>query len=100
MLRTKKPADTINPFAPEVTMGSRPDGSPWVMLVDFGYEITFSALSGIQDGNKDTVISPGKARGRAVALLATAEWLETGQAQELEASATLMGPSRENNTNA
>lgn len=81
---TKPPAKCINPAEPEVTMGQRPDGSPWVMHVDFGHGIIVSDIWGMRDRNKDSGISPGEARARAAALLAAAEWIETGQAQKLE----------------
>lgn len=88
MPRTTKTPETIDPATPEIKMGNRPDGSPWTMHVDFGYGITVSAFWGLCYDTRRAQMSPDEARASAAALLAAAEWVDTGQSQKLEAQAT------------
>lgn len=67
---------------PNVTMGQRGDGSPWVISVGFGAGVFVDAYGQIMDRRKP--IDPAKARERADALLAAAEWVESGKSDEIE----------------
>jgi hypothetical protein len=86
MPKATKPLETIDPANPEITMGQRPDGSPWVISVDFGYGISASDSWGIRDNRKQ--VDSATARGRAAALLAAAKWIDTNKSQKFEAQAT------------
>jgi hypothetical protein len=68
---------------PEIKMGKeRPDGTRRVIGVDFGEGVVIGIAGGIRDNHK--LITPGVARARAAALVAAAEWVETGQTAKLE----------------
>jgi hypothetical protein len=67
---------------PEVIGGQRPDGSPWVIGVEFGSDVSIDAYGTIFDRRKK--IDPATARRRAAALLGAAEWVESERSAEIE----------------
>jgi hypothetical protein len=67
---------------PEITMGQRPDGSPWVIGVGFGNDVLIDAYGVIFDRRKK--IDPATARARAAALLEAAEWVEFERSAKIE----------------
>ena len=67
---------------PEITMGQRPDGTPWVLGVNFGADVRVDAYGKLMD--KKRPIDPADARARAAALLAAAEWVESGRSEQIE----------------
>jgi hypothetical protein len=69
---------------PEITMGTHPDGSPWVIAADFGSYVSVDAYGYLRQSHK--TIDPGVARARAAALLAAADWVESGRSAEIETS--------------
>jgi hypothetical protein len=79
-MSTTEPA----PAKPAITMGQRPDGSPWVIAVDFGNDVLVDAYGTIRAHSYKS-FTVEQARVRAAALLAAAEWVETGQSAAMEA---------------
>jgi hypothetical protein len=67
---------------PKLTMGQRPDGSPWMIHADFGYEVSIDSYGQLSDRRKR--INANEARSRANALLEAAEWLDTERTKSLE----------------
>lgn len=70
---------------PETTMGTRMDGSPWVIHVDFGADVQLNAEGKIVDRRRtNRPLTAAEARDRAAAFVAAAEWVESGRSAELE----------------
>lgn len=81
------------PDTPVITMGQRADGTPWVIAVDFGDNVVINAYGtiwarGYQTNTRSQAQSytAVEARQRAAALLAAADWVETGRSAKIEAA--------------
>lgn len=74
--------DTATPTNPEITMGARPDGSPWVINVWFGAEVSLDSTGRLICDRKK--LTPDQALERAAALVAAAEWAKSGRSAALE----------------
>ena len=71
---------------PELIMGTRPDGSPWVISAEFdGSDVRVDGYGVLRLAGK--AISPRLARKRALALLDAIEWIESGRTAQVEAEA-------------
>jgi hypothetical protein len=70
---------------PDITMGQRPDGSPWVISAAFCDSVSVNAQNQIWDNRKR--ISPHEARVRAAALFAAADWVDSAQSAKIETEA-------------
>lgn len=68
---------------PNITMGGRPDGSPWVMFVEFGGGVAINAYGNIISGRDSLTVD--EARSRADSLIAAAGWVVSGKSAALEA---------------
>lgn len=71
---------------PDITMGKRPDGSPWVISAAFCESVSVDAYNKIRDNRKR--ISPHEARVRAAALVAAADWVDSGRSAQIETEAS------------
>lgn len=69
---------------PHLSMGNRPDGTPWVISADFGEQVRVDAYGDIVDTKKR--ISPLIARAKAAALIAAADWVENRKSAQIEQS--------------
>lgn len=67
---------------PRLTMGTKPDGSPWVVHADFGSGVAINSTGDIWDNKR--VISPVQADRKATALLDAMRWATQGLSQAVE----------------
>jgi hypothetical protein len=71
---------------PELIMGTRPDGSPWVISAEFDRaDVRVDGYGVLRLAGK--AIAPALARKRALALLAAVEWIENDRSAQVEAEA-------------
>lgn len=67
---------------PRLTMGTRPDGTPWVVHADFGSGVAVNSTRDIWDNKR--VITPAQADRKATALLDAMRWVTQGLSQVVE----------------
>jgi hypothetical protein len=65
--------------------GVRPDGSPWLMGVDFGRFVTLDAYGRIGEHRLSRTPSLEEWDEKARGLLAAVDWIRSGRTAELEA---------------
>jgi hypothetical protein len=71
---------------PDLIMGTRPDGSPWVISAEFdGPAVRVDGHGSLHLAGRR--IDPVVARRRAHALLAAVEWIENDRSAQVEAEA-------------
>jgi hypothetical protein len=87
VLNTAKDSETAEP---DLIMGNRPDGSPWVISAEFARsDVRVDGHGALRLHGK--AISPAAAYKLATGLLAAIGWLENDGAAKAEAAASLRG---------
>lgn len=76
-------SDVIKGSNPDISMGQRPDGTSWVVGVSFGEGVGVDGYNKIWD-NRKRITAEG-ARARAAALIAAADWVDSGRSAQIEA---------------
>lgn len=78
------------PIEPNLIMGSRPDGSPWVISAEFaGPTVRVDGYGVLRLDGRAT--APREAHRLAMGLLAAIAWQENGGSAKAEAAASLRG---------
>lgn len=75
---------------PRLTMGTRPDGSPWVVHADFGSGVAVNSTRDIWDNKR--VITPAQADRKATALKDAVVWVVNGLSQAVEENKAHFAP--------
>lgn len=87
VLNTAKDSETVEP---NLIMGNRPDGSPWVISAEFARsDVRVDAYGVLRLHGK--AVAPAEAHRLATALLAAIAWLENDGAAKAESAASLRG---------
>ena len=71
---------------PDVTIGKHPDGSPWVLFVDFGEGVILNGYGEIKVST-ERIMTSTQALRCAHSLIEAAGWVDTKQSQKLEEDA-------------
>lgn len=87
VLDTAKDSETAEP---ELVMGTKPDGSPWVVSAEFARsDVRVDGYGALRLYGK--AVAPAAAHRIAKGLLAAIAWLENDGAAKAEAAASLRG---------
>ena len=83
ILAANTAADAVTPT---LQWGIRPDGTPWLLAVDFGRFVTLDAYGRVMEHRLPRTPTVEEWEEKALGLLAAVEWVRSGRTAELEAA--------------